>query len=260
MLGNGFIGIVTKRAVGRSAAITYSPAQVRRMLQAGAAEAVRRERRGDFKPFTMERPYRVEFMLRRSFPDSIVTAIAALHGVQARAHRATAASASSPTARGRWATSSTPSKRWCSDEARARCRGAALRPAAPGRGAAPGAPRDACPRDTTPPAAYFGVTEYQLARREARAGHAARRVHASTSSPTWRGWPAAVRNATEMRPVSAGRLAAARAVPRGADRRGERAHRRRARRGRDPVHRERGAWRHPLPQRAARDSSTPRRS
>jgi D-amino peptidase len=75
---NGFVAIVTKRAVGRSAAITYSPAKVRRMLQAGAAEAVRRERRGDFKPFIMERPYKVEFKLRRTYPDSIVKAVAAL--------------------------------------------------------------------------------------------------------------------------------------------------------------------------------------
>ena len=78
MLPNGFVAIVTKRAVGRSAAITYSPAKVRRMLQTGAAEAVRRERRGDFKPFTLERPYRVEFTLRRSYPDSMVQAVAAL--------------------------------------------------------------------------------------------------------------------------------------------------------------------------------------
>jgi D-amino peptidase len=78
MVPNGFIGIVVKRAVGRSAAITYSPARVRRMLQAGAAEAVRRERRGDFRPFTLARPYRVEFTLRRSYPDSTVSAVAAL--------------------------------------------------------------------------------------------------------------------------------------------------------------------------------------
>ena len=75
---NGFAAIVTKRAVGRSAAITYSPARVRRMLQAGAAEAVRREHRGDFRPFTLDRPYRVEFKLRESFPDSIVQAVAGL--------------------------------------------------------------------------------------------------------------------------------------------------------------------------------------
>lgn len=78
MLPDGFVAIVTKRALGRSAAITYSPAKVRRMLQAGAAEAVRRERQGEFKPFTLPRPYRVEFTLRRSYPDSVVQAIAAL--------------------------------------------------------------------------------------------------------------------------------------------------------------------------------------
>ncbi|MEP7326982.1 MAG: M55 family metallopeptidase, partial [Gemmatimonadota bacterium] len=80
MLGNGVIGVVVKTAVGRNAAITYSPARVRRMLQTAAAEAVRREMRGDFTPFTMERPYRVEFTMRRSYSDSTVAAVAALPG------------------------------------------------------------------------------------------------------------------------------------------------------------------------------------
>jgi D-amino peptidase len=80
MLPNGFIPIVTKIAVGRSAAITYSPARVQRMLEDGAREAVRRERAGDFAPFTMSRPYRVEFTLRRSYPDSVVAAVEALPG------------------------------------------------------------------------------------------------------------------------------------------------------------------------------------
>jgi D-amino peptidase len=78
MLNNGFISIITKRAVGRSAAITYSPAHVQQMLEEGAREAVRRERQGDFKPFTMSKPYRVEFKLRRSYSDSIVADVAAL--------------------------------------------------------------------------------------------------------------------------------------------------------------------------------------
>ncbi len=78
MLPEGFVAIVTKRAVGRSAAITYSPAHVRKMLEDGAKEAVRRERAGEFKPFTMSRPYTVAFKLRRSYPDSVVTAVAAL--------------------------------------------------------------------------------------------------------------------------------------------------------------------------------------
>ena len=42
------------------------------------------------------------------------------------------------------------------------------------------------------------------------------------------GLAGAVRNATEMRPVSRGGITAARAVPPGADRRGQRGHRRRA--------------------------------
>lgn len=78
MVPSGFVAVVTKVAVGHSAAITYSPAKVRRMLREGATEAVRRERRGDFKPFTMDRPYTVDFTLRRSYPDSIVQAVAAL--------------------------------------------------------------------------------------------------------------------------------------------------------------------------------------
>lgn len=78
MLGTDFVAIVTKRAVGRSAAITYSPAHVRRLLRAGAAEAVRREQAGEFPPLTMEKPYRVDFTLRRSFSDTVVAAIAAL--------------------------------------------------------------------------------------------------------------------------------------------------------------------------------------
>ena len=74
MLDNGFVAIVTKRAVGRSAAITYSPAKV--PADAAGREPPRRcagSARGEFKPFTLEKPYQVEFKLRRSFPDSIVT-------------------------------------------------------------------------------------------------------------------------------------------------------------------------------------------
>ncbi len=78
MLGTNFVPIVTKRAVGRMAAITYSPARVRAMLRAGAAEAVRREMRGEIKPFTMSRPYQVDFTLRASYPDSVVTQVSAL--------------------------------------------------------------------------------------------------------------------------------------------------------------------------------------
>ena len=76
MIGDEFVAIVTKRAVGRSAAITYSPAKVRAMTEEGAAEAVRREMRGEIRPFTMSRPYRVEFALRRGYPMEWVEEVA----------------------------------------------------------------------------------------------------------------------------------------------------------------------------------------
>ena len=47
------------------------------MLQTGAAEAVRREKRGDFKPLVLDKPYNVDFKLRRSYPDSVVAQIEA---------------------------------------------------------------------------------------------------------------------------------------------------------------------------------------
>ncbi len=78
ILGKEFVGIVTKRAVGRSAAITYSPAKVRAMLQSGAAEAVRRERGGGIPPFRLKQPYQVDFTLRASYPDSIVAGVKGL--------------------------------------------------------------------------------------------------------------------------------------------------------------------------------------
>ena len=65
------------------------------------------------------------------------------------------------------------------------------------------AARDTMPRDTTPPAAYFGVTEYQLARQKLeqdmqRGGFSVYII------ADMEGLAAAVRNATEMRPVSRG--------------------------------------------------------
>ncbi|MGH7539017.1 MAG: M55 family metallopeptidase [Gemmatimonadales bacterium] len=79
ILGSAFVGIVTKYAVGRMAAITFSPARVRRMLTDSAALAVLRARRGDFKPFRLELPYHVELTLRRSYPESIVQGVDSLN-------------------------------------------------------------------------------------------------------------------------------------------------------------------------------------
>jgi D-amino peptidase len=79
ILGNDFVAIVTKYAVGRMAAITFSPARVRRMLQDSAAVAVRRARSGAFKPYRLPKPYRVEFTLRRSYPEMVVQGVDSLH-------------------------------------------------------------------------------------------------------------------------------------------------------------------------------------
>jgi D-amino peptidase len=79
-LGPQVIGVVTKWAIGRSAAITLSPAVVRQMLADSAAVAVRRAMRGEFTPFTLARPYQVEFALRRSYPAELIAPVDTLSG------------------------------------------------------------------------------------------------------------------------------------------------------------------------------------
>lgn len=78
ILGPDFVGIVTKYALGRMAAITFSPAKVRRMLEDSAGVAVRRAMRGGFRPYRLAKPYRVEFTLRRSYPAMIVQGVDSL--------------------------------------------------------------------------------------------------------------------------------------------------------------------------------------
>jgi len=95
MLGNGVIGVVVKQALSRSAAITYSPAMVRRMLTDSAAVAVRREMAGDFKPLTLAKPYQVAFTLRSTFPAAVVQGVdgmgfAGLEKTGERSYRLTA--------------------------------------------------------------------------------------------------------------------------------------------------------------------------
>jgi D-amino peptidase len=72
LLGDGVVYVTTKIALGSAAAITFSPTEVRRRLEAGAAEAMARARAGHVRPFTLQKPYRVEFALRRSYADSVV--------------------------------------------------------------------------------------------------------------------------------------------------------------------------------------------
>jgi D-amino peptidase len=79
-LGPQIITVTTKYALSRSAAVTYSPAVVRRMLADSAALAVRRAMRGEFKPFKLEKPYQVEFILRRSYPPEYAAAVDTLSG------------------------------------------------------------------------------------------------------------------------------------------------------------------------------------
>jgi D-amino peptidase len=81
-LGDGFVAVVTKWAIGRSAAVTLSPAVVRQMIRDSAAVAVRRAMRGELRPFTLPRPYTVEFDLRASYPAEYVTGVDALQGFQ----------------------------------------------------------------------------------------------------------------------------------------------------------------------------------
>lgn len=74
-LGPQVMTVVTKYALSRNAAITYSPAVVRQMLRDSVAVAVQRAMRREFRPFTMERPYRVEFTVRRSFAAPLAAAV-----------------------------------------------------------------------------------------------------------------------------------------------------------------------------------------
>lgn len=78
ILGSDFVGVTTKYAVGRMAAITFSPAKVRRMLEDSAAVAARRAMRGGFRPYRLSKPYRVEFALRRSYPETVVQGVDSL--------------------------------------------------------------------------------------------------------------------------------------------------------------------------------------
>lgn len=72
LLGDRVVYVTTKVALGNNAAITSSPARVRAALEAGAREAVKRARAGEVKPFTLAKPYTVDFRLRASYPDSLV--------------------------------------------------------------------------------------------------------------------------------------------------------------------------------------------
>lgn len=81
-LGDRFVGVVVKTALGRSAAITLSPARVRRMVAESAAVAVRRAQRGGFSPFTIPKPYTIDFTLRASYPPEYPVGVDSIRGFQ----------------------------------------------------------------------------------------------------------------------------------------------------------------------------------
>jgi D-amino peptidase len=74
MLPAGFVAVVTKYAIGKMAGITYSPAKVRQLVAAGAAEAVRRAK--SFAPFKLDKPYHVAFTLMATLSDTVVNQVA----------------------------------------------------------------------------------------------------------------------------------------------------------------------------------------
>ena len=74
--------VTVKTVFSRSAAAGLPPAEVHRLLRAGAARAVRRVRSGELKPLTLARPYQVRFCLRRSYDDWVRTTVGRLTGVR----------------------------------------------------------------------------------------------------------------------------------------------------------------------------------
>jgi D-aminopeptidase len=79
-LGPSVITVTTKLAVGSNAAVTWSPAAVRRMLRDSAAVGVARAMRHQVQPFRLPKPYQVDLVLRRSFPQNYADAVEALTG------------------------------------------------------------------------------------------------------------------------------------------------------------------------------------
>lgn len=78
ILGQDLVGVIVKTAVGPAAAITYSPKRVQQMLRDSTSVAVKRAMEKRFKPFTLEKPYQVEFAVRRTFPVEFIAGIDSL--------------------------------------------------------------------------------------------------------------------------------------------------------------------------------------
>ncbi len=82
----GPVEVVTaKTAYGRSAAATLSPEKVHATIRRAAARAVRRVRAGELKPLVLEKPYRVDFCVRRTYEPWVAERVGKLAGVEAGA-------------------------------------------------------------------------------------------------------------------------------------------------------------------------------
>jgi D-amino peptidase len=88
ILGDRVVFVTTKIALNSNSAITQSPTRVRQLLEEGAREAVKRERAGEIKPFTLPKPYTVEFTMRSSYPQAMIDKVDQLEGLEKTGERA----------------------------------------------------------------------------------------------------------------------------------------------------------------------------
>jgi D-amino peptidase len=77
--------VTVKHAYGRSAAATLSPQTVNAGIRRAAARAVRRVRGGELKPLVMEKPYRVEFCMRKTYDPWVAERVSKLEGLKSGA-------------------------------------------------------------------------------------------------------------------------------------------------------------------------------
>jgi D-amino peptidase len=82
LLGDRVVYVTTKIALNSNSAITFSPPVVQKRLHDGAREAMRRQQAGEFKPFTLARPYNVELTMRASYPQAMIDKVNELKGLE----------------------------------------------------------------------------------------------------------------------------------------------------------------------------------
>ncbi|MBA2564067.1 MAG: M55 family metallopeptidase [Gemmatimonadetes bacterium] len=75
--------VTVKKAYGRSAAATFAPELVRDWIREAAGRAVKRTRAGELAPLRLDRPYHVEFCMRKTYEPWVPESVARLEGVTA---------------------------------------------------------------------------------------------------------------------------------------------------------------------------------